>query len=179
MTGCAAPVLVPGAMAAMSAASRMKNPAERRAAAAGRDVKDDGHGRVRDLLDDVASGFDEASGRIDLDQYSLVVAALGFVDGAGNVLLGDGLNGVVDDDFQDLGGRDGGKNESCQRGQGESARLECLSSDRQSSPEYSYSYFRLAVDISCARLPPASRGAHVLLQPGRVVLPVIRRAPRS
>ena len=46
------------------------------AAAGGRDVEDDGNRRVRDLLDDVAGGFDEASGRIDLDQYGLIVAAL-------------------------------------------------------------------------------------------------------
>ena len=77
------------------------------AAAAGRYVEDDRDLRIRDLLDDVASGFDEASGGIDLDQYCLIVAALGFVDGAGDVFLGDGLNGVVDDDLEDFGGRDG------------------------------------------------------------------------
>src|ERR1700730_12719974 len=65
-TGCAAPALVPGAMAATSAA--------------GRDVEDDRNLGIRDLLDDTAGRFDEASRRIDLDQYSLIVAARSFVD---------------------------------------------------------------------------------------------------
>ncbi len=100
------------------------------AAAGGGDVNDDGDLRVRDLLDDLAGGVDEASGSIDLDQYGLIVAALGFVDGAGNVFLGDGLNGVVDDDFEDFGGGDGGQNETLPRGREESARLECFSLSR-------------------------------------------------
>ena len=73
------------------------------AAAAGRHVNDDRDLRRRDLLDDLARGFDQASGSIDLDQYSLIVAARSFVDGAGDVFLGDGLNGVVNDDPQDFG----------------------------------------------------------------------------
>ena len=85
------------------------------AAAAGRDVEQDRNRRIRDLLNDVAGGFNGASGSIDLDQYSLIVAALGFVDGAGDVFLGDGLNGVVDDDLEDLSVRDGMENKSCQQ----------------------------------------------------------------
>ena len=88
-------------MAATSAASRIKIPAE---------PADLG---IRDLVDDVAGGFDEASGGIDLDQYSLIVAALGFVDGAGDVFLGDGLNGVVDDDLEDFSGGNRTQNKSC------------------------------------------------------------------
>jgi len=41
-----------------------------------------------------AGGIDQPS-RIDLNQYSLVVTR-GLVDGAGNDILGDGLNRVVD-----------------------------------------------------------------------------------
>ncbi len=36
---------------------------------------------------------------------------MGFVDGAGNVLLADGLDRVVDDDFQDFGVMQGTKRE--------------------------------------------------------------------
>src|SRR5580704_14556443 len=83
-----------------------------RAAAAGRYVKDDRDLRVRDLVDDVAGRFDESSGRIDLDQYGLIVAALSLVDGAGNVFLGDGLNRIVDNNLQNLGAGDGAEEKS-------------------------------------------------------------------
>src|ERR1700693_1683288 len=46
------------------------------------------------------------------------------------------------------------------------------------SKSYSYSYLRVATDISSAALT-AGRAAGAPLQPGRVVLPVISRAPRS
>ncbi len=68
-----------------------------------RHVDDDGHGRGGNLFDDLPGGTDQAARRIHLDQYGLSVAAAGFVDGAGNVLLADRLNCVVDDDFQHLG----------------------------------------------------------------------------
>ena len=93
------------------------------AAAAGRDVNDDRNLRSRDLLDDLAGGFDEASRCIDLDQYGLVVAARGFVDGAGDIFRGDGLNGVVDDDFEDFGGADGAENEGCREAEKNSRDL--------------------------------------------------------
>ena len=41
----------------------------------------------RNLLDDLARGFDQPSRRIDLDQYSLIVASLGLVNGAGDIFL--------------------------------------------------------------------------------------------
>jgi hypothetical protein len=72
------------------------------AAAGGRDIKNDRNLRCRNLLDDLAGGFDQAAGGIDFDQQGLVVAAPGFVDGAGDVFLSDGLNGVIDDDLEDL-----------------------------------------------------------------------------
>src|SRR5580698_4224069 len=65
----------------------------------------------------MASGFDQASGSIDLNQYRLRVAALGFVDGTGDVFLGDGLNGVVDDDLKDFGGRDRRNDQGCRDGE--------------------------------------------------------------
>src|SRR5258706_13828135 len=83
------------------------------AAAGWRHVEDYWDLRIRDLLDDVASGFDETSGRIDLDQHSLIVAACGFVDGPGDVFLGDGLDGVVDDDLKNFGRGGGAKDKNC------------------------------------------------------------------
>jgi hypothetical protein len=74
------------------------------AAAAGRDVENHGDRRAGNLLDYLARGFDEASGGIHLDQYGLIAAALGLVDGARDVFLADGLNGVIEDDLEDFGG---------------------------------------------------------------------------
>src|ERR1700692_1073420 len=76
------------------------------AAAGGGDVEDDGNGGVRDLIDNLASGLDETSGSIDLDPYSLIVAALSFVDSAGNIFLGNRLDGVVDDNLENFGTRE-------------------------------------------------------------------------
>jgi len=59
-TGCAAPVFVPGAIAAISADSQNKKSGRRGAAAAGSDINYDGYRRVRNLLDDLAGGFDPA-----------------------------------------------------------------------------------------------------------------------
>src|SRR5580698_3033222 len=147
------------------------------AAAAGCDVEEDRNRRIRDLLDDVAGGFNGASGSTDLDQYSLIVAALGFVDGAGDVFLGDGLNGVVDDDLEDLSVRGGTENESCH--QGEKNSRDSVAFHRSPSlQQYSYSHLWLAADISRAS-PAAGFPECVPPQPGRLVLPVIRRAPRS
>ncbi len=72
--------------------------------AGGRHVDDHRHGRTGNLLDDLAGRTDQAAGCIHLDQYSLRVAAVGFVDGAGDVLGADGLDGVVNRDFENLGG---------------------------------------------------------------------------
>ncbi len=68
----------------------------RGAAAAGRDVEDDGHGRGDNFFDDVAGGVDEASGGVDFDEDGFVVMRGGVFEGAGDVLGGDGLDGVVD-----------------------------------------------------------------------------------
>ena len=84
--------------------------------AGGRDVYDDRNRRGCDLLDDALRGTDEAAGCIDLDQYSLVAAPAGFVDGAGNIFRADGLNSVIDYDFQDLRG---GWISDGQKGEGE------------------------------------------------------------
>src|ERR1035441_2708053 len=51
MTGGAPPVLVPGDIAAMSADSRMKNPADAARLPLG-DINDDGNGGRRDVFDD-------------------------------------------------------------------------------------------------------------------------------
>ena len=74
-------------------------------ARAGRgDVDDDGNRGRRKLFDDVASGIDEPAGRIEFDEDGFVVIGGGGFEGASDVFGGDGLDGVVDDDFQDLGG---------------------------------------------------------------------------
>ena len=74
------------------------------AAAAGRHVDDDGHRRSHDFFDDFARRIDESSGSVDLDQDGLIVVGGGRVEGAANVFGGDGLDGVVDCDPQDVGG---------------------------------------------------------------------------
>ena len=43
-------------------------------------------------------------GVFSLDQQGLIFIALGLRQGAADVLLGDGMDGVVDDDLQDFGG---------------------------------------------------------------------------
>lgn len=85
------------------------------AAAAGGDVEDDGHGRGDDFFDDVAGGIDEASRSVDLDEDGLIVVGGGGVEGASDEFGGDGLDGVVDGDAQDVGGAGGG--EEKERGQ--------------------------------------------------------------
>ena len=55
------------------------------------------------MFDDLARRINQTAGCIDLDQYGLIAAAAGFVDCAGDVFLADGLDRVVDDDFQDFG----------------------------------------------------------------------------
>ena len=65
-------------------------------------VDNHGHRGRCDLLDDLSRGTDEATRRIHLDQYRLIVAALRFIDGASDVFLADGLNGVINDDLQHL-----------------------------------------------------------------------------
>src|ERR1700692_3907163 len=81
-------------------------------AAAGRYIENDGNGGGRDLLDNLPGRLEEASGRIDLDQYSLSVAALRFVDGAGNIFFGNRLNGVVDDNLKNFSARDATQNQN-------------------------------------------------------------------
>ena len=103
ITGWAAPALVPGAMAAMSAASRMKIPAEPARAAGRSHVDDDRHGRGYDLVDDFAGRFDQSAGSVEFDQDGLVVVGGGKVERAADVFGGDGLDGVVYGDLYDIG----------------------------------------------------------------------------
>src|ERR1022692_2292218 len=65
-----------------------------RAASAGGYINNHWKLRRGNLVDDLARRLDQPSRRIDLDQYSLIVAPLRFVDGAGDIFLGDGLNRV-------------------------------------------------------------------------------------
>src|SRR5580700_1683281 len=83
------------------------------AAAGGGDVHNHRNRRGGDFFDNLARGVDQTPGRIDLDQYSLIVAALGLIDGAGNVFARDGLNSVIDNDLEDFRGGGRAKNKSC------------------------------------------------------------------
>src|ERR1017187_4365988 len=74
------------------------------AAAAGRHVDDDGHWRGHDFLDDFARRINQPSGSVDLDQDGFVVVGGGQIEGATNEFGGDGLDGVVDCNPQDVGG---------------------------------------------------------------------------
>ena len=74
------------------------------AAAGRRHVDDHGHRRSHDLVDNFPRRLDEASGSIHLDQNSLVVMISGDRERAGDVFGGDGLDGVVHRDPQDVGG---------------------------------------------------------------------------
>ena len=85
-TGWAAPVLVPGAMAATSAASRMKKPAEEASLPAGRYIDDDRDCGSQKLLDDGFHGSHQAAGGTQFDQKSIGVHALRFLNGAVNAL---------------------------------------------------------------------------------------------
>src|SRR6266852_802075 len=146
------------------------------AAAGGGDVENNRNLRVCDPFDDAASGFDKASWSIDLDQYSLIVAALGFVEGAGDVFLGNRLNGVVDDDLEDFRGGIGTQNQQCDEPDQDPRNGTAF--HPSGHLQYFYSYLRLATDIYSALVfPEAADGGP--LQPGRSVLPVMRRAPRS
>ena len=80
-------MFVPGAMAATSAASVMKAPADAAREPGGRDVDDDGHVRVELLLDDLAHGRVEAAGRVELDDDGVVALALAALDRADDVVL--------------------------------------------------------------------------------------------
>ena len=69
-------------MAAMSADSRIKNPAEPARLPPGVDVNNHWNLRRGNFLDDPARGIDQPSRRISLDQYSLIIAPLRFINGA-------------------------------------------------------------------------------------------------
>ena len=86
-------------------------------ASAGRDVDDYGHRRGQDFFDDVAGGFKQAAGSVDLDEQGVIFVAFCFGDGAANVFIGDGMDRVVHDDLQYFGGRSGAQDEQQQSGQ--------------------------------------------------------------
>ena len=53
-------------------------------------------------MDDLVGGVEESAGGIDLDEDGLVVIGRRGVESPGNVFGGDGMDGVVNDDFQDV-----------------------------------------------------------------------------
>ena len=103
MIGDAAPVSVPGDMAATSAESRMKNPAEAAREPVGYTIRDDRHGRTQDRLDYFAHGGVEAAGRVDRDQDQAGMFSIGLFDFTDDVFGEDGLDFAVNVKF-DYGG---------------------------------------------------------------------------
>ena len=78
------------------------------AGSAGRDEDDDRDGGGFDFGDDLAGGVEQSAGGVEFDEQGSGVTRLGGVDGAGDALGGDGLDGAVDVKAQDLrGGRKG------------------------------------------------------------------------
>ena len=73
------------------------------AAAGGRDEDDDRDGGVFDGLDHDAGRFEQATGGAHGDEDQLRVLAGGFLEAALEVVGGDGLDGVVDGEFDDDG----------------------------------------------------------------------------
>jgi len=90
-----------------------------RATTARSNVEDHRHGRCQDFFDNVASRVEQPAGRADLDQHRLVLVAVGFLDGAADVLGGDGLDGVVQHDLQHFG--PSGSGEGCEERSGQQA----------------------------------------------------------
>ena len=73
------------------------------AAAGGRDEDDDGDGGVFDGLDHDAGGVEQAAGCAHGDEDQLGVLAGGLLEAALEVVGGDGLDGVVEGEFDDDG----------------------------------------------------------------------------
>src|SRR5260370_42091475 len=83
---------------------------------------------------------------------------------------------VVNDDLEDFCGGSGTQNQHCREPDQDPRNGAAF--HPSGHLQYSYSYLRLATDISSVSLfPEAADGGS--LQPGRLVLPVMRRAPRS
>jgi len=60
-------------------------------------------------VDDVVGRIEESAGRVEFDQDSLIMIRGGGIDGATDVLGGDRMNRVVNDDLEDVGGGGCGK----------------------------------------------------------------------
>ena len=101
-TGWAAPMLVPGAMAATSAASVMKQPALPAHAPSGSDIHDRRDLRSVELLDNLLGGIERAARGVELDDQAGVVALGGDINGAGDVAGGGRADGAVDLDQADI-----------------------------------------------------------------------------
>src|SRR5262249_34053843 len=92
------------------------------AASAGRDIDDHWNGGVDNFLDNLAGRLDQAAGGVDFDQQGLGVSGFGFGKSPANVFVGYRLNGVVQDDLEDICGGETGQEEErknyCETGQG-------------------------------------------------------------
>ena len=109
-TGWAAPMLVPGAMAAMSAARVIITPAEAARAPLGATKTDHRHGAGEDVLDDAAHGFRQPAGRVELDHHAPGAVQLGFLEAVVDELgraRADGVGDAHEVGFSRVGGRRG------------------------------------------------------------------------
>ncbi len=97
-TGCAAPIVVAGAIAATLAASVMKQPALVAVAPGGRDVNHNGNRRSEEALHNFLSRIEQTTRRVELNHQALHILCLGFFDASGNVTRCRGPDRTVDVD---------------------------------------------------------------------------------
>ena len=93
-TGWAAPMLVPGAMAATFAAMVTKTPAEAARAPSGIDIDDHRDFGVADGLDDLAHGGFQTAGGVQFNHQGLGVLALRQADALHHEFRQPGVNGA-------------------------------------------------------------------------------------
>ena len=72
----------------------------RRPAAARSDINNDRYWRCHNLLDDLTRRIQQPARRVQLDQHRLIFISIRFRQRPPNVLIGNGMNGVVDHDLQ-------------------------------------------------------------------------------
>ena len=97
-TGCAAPIVVAGAIAATLAASVMKQPALVAVAPGGRDVNHNRNRRAEEALYNFLCRIEQTARRVELNHQTLHILCLCFFDASGNVTRCRGPDRAVDID---------------------------------------------------------------------------------